>query len=483
MVEETETADFWKAKGNEFYKSKNYKSAISSYTKAIELDVNSAALLTNRAAAQLMLLNYKEAMDDCNAAILLDNTNSKAYFRKATALKGLGRLTDAIASLDKGLDIDPRSATALADKASLQNAQEKIVEIRNCLDVKQFQMALVQVEALIKALGNNFREFNILKVEALLELNRPEDAYNLSNLMMKSAQNGDVELLRLRAQCFYSLGDLDNSLKHLQQAVRSDPDNISVRTYYRKIKEIDERKRAGDEYFKSSDHTAAVEAYTQCINLTKGNRPFSAKLHLNRATSYLRLKKYDNAVKDCSNAIYYNDKYIKAYVRRAESYVGMNTPDSIQSGISDYETAYELESNEESLKDIKLKVKKAKVQLKRSKRKDLYSVLGVAQDASESEIKTAYRKAALKFHPDKQASKSEEEKKAAEAQFKAVGEAYEVLSCSEKKQRYDEGVELEDIDNPHAGAGGHHGHGHGGMGGIDPNILFQMFMQQQGGMR
>ena len=64
--------------------------------------MNSAALLTNRAAAQLMLLNYKEAMDDCNAAILLDNTNSKAYFRKATALKGLGRLTDAIASLDKG---------------------------------------------------------------------------------------------------------------------------------------------------------------------------------------------------------------------------------------------------------------------------------------------------------------------------------------------------------------------------------------------
>jgi curved DNA-binding protein CbpA len=39
------------------------------------------------------------------------------------------------------------------------------------------------------------------------------------------------------------------------------------------------------------------------------------------------------------------------------------------------------------------------VQLKRSKRKDLYSVLGVGQDASESEIKTAYRKAALRLHP------------------------------------------------------------------------------------
>lgn len=39
------------------------------------------------------------------------------------------------------------------------------------------------------------------------------------------------------------------------------------------------------------------------------------------------------------------------------------------------------------------------MQLKRSKRKDLYAILGVAQDASESEIKSAYRKAALKFHP------------------------------------------------------------------------------------
>jgi DnaJ family protein C protein 7 len=122
-------------------------------------------------------------------------------------------------------------------------------------------------------------------------------------------------------------------MKHLQQAVRSDPDNTTVRAYYRKIKEIDERKTAGDEAFKSGDHNAAVEAYAQCIALTKGNRPFSAKLHLNRATAYLRLKNYDNAVKDCSNAIYYNDKYVKAYLRRAESYVASNTPENIEKGI------------------------------------------------------------------------------------------------------------------------------------------------------
>lgn len=152
------------------------------------------------------------------------------------------------------------------------------------------------------------------------------------------------------------------------------------------------------------------------------------------------------------------------------------------SSVRDYETAVELENDEDVQETYKEKLKKAKVALKRSKRKDLYSMLGVGPEATEAEIKTAYKKAALKYHPDKHASKSEEEKKQAEAMFKSIGEAYEVLSNPEKRARYDSGVELEDLDNPHAGEGGYGGHGHGhGHGGIDPNILFQMFMQQQGG--
>ena len=90
----------------------------------------------------------------------------------------------------------------------------------------------------------------------------------------------------------------------------------------------------------------------------------------------------------------------------------------------------------------------------------------------------------MKWHPDRHASSSEEEKKKAEAVFRDVNLAYEVLSDPAKKQRYDDGVEEQDLDNPHAQPGGMHSHGGGmgGMGGIDPEVLFQMFMQQQGGM-
>ena len=67
---------------------------------------------------------------------------------------------------------------------------------------------------------------------------------------------------------------------------------------------------------------------------------------------------------------------------------------------------------------------------------DYYGLLGVARDAKQEEIKKAYRKGAVKWHPDKHSSKSEQEKKAAEEKFKLIAEAYDVLSDDEKRAVY-----------------------------------------------
>lgn len=69
--------------------------------------------------------------------------------------------------------------------------------------------------------------------------------------------------------------------------------------------------------------------------------------------------------------------------------------------------------------------------------KDYYKILGVGRDASDSDIKKAYRKAAIKWHPDKWTSKSESEQKHAEEMFKSVAEAYDVLSDKDKRAKYD----------------------------------------------
>ena len=73
-----------------------------------------------------------------------------------------------------------------------------------------------------------------------------------------------------------------------------------------------------------------------------------------------------------------------------------------------------------------------------AEKRDYYEVLGLEKSASADDIKTAYRKAALKWHPDRWVSGTDAEKKTAEEKFKEASEAYSVLSDPDKKAKYDQ---------------------------------------------
>lgn len=86
--------------------------------------------------------------------------------------------------------------------------------------------------------------------------------------------------------------------------------------------------------------------------------------------------------------------------------------------------------------------------------KDYYKILGVEKTASEDEIKSAYKKLALKYHPDRFASKPENEQKEAEEKFKEINEAYQILSDKEKRNQYDNPNPFGNGGNPFEGFGG-----------------------------
>ncbi len=99
-----------------------------------------------------------------------------------------------------------------------------------------------------------------------------------------------------------------------------------------------------------------------------------------------------------------------------------------------------------------------------SNKRDFYEILGVSKNANEAEIKKAYRKMAIKYHPDKNPGDKE-----AEDKFKEAAEAYEILSNSEKRSNYDR--------FGHAGVGGAGGFG----GGMNMDDIFSQFGDVFGG--
>ena len=110
-------------------------------------------------------------------------------------------------------------------------------------------------------------------------------------------------------------------------------------------------------------------------------------------------------------------------------------------------------------------------------KRDYYEVLGLKKGAGEDEIKRAFKKMAMKYHPDRNPG----DKKAEEA-FKEVNEAYGVLSDSEKKKRYDRfGHAGVDSNAGFGGAGGFGTGGFGGAGGFGMDDIFDMFGGMFGG--
>ncbi len=101
-----------------------------------------------------------------------------------------------------------------------------------------------------------------------------------------------------------------------------------------------------------------------------------------------------------------------------------------------------------------------------STKRDYYEVLGVSKSATESELKKAYRKLALQYHPDKNP-----DDKAAEDKFKEAAEAYEILSDADKRARY--------YRFGHAGVGGASGGGFSG--GMNMEDIFSQFGDIFGG--
>ena len=106
-------------------------------------------------------------------------------------------------------------------------------------------------------------------------------------------------------------------------------------------------------------------------------------------------------------------------------------------------------------------------------KEDYYKILGLDKNATDSEIKKAYRKCAIKYHPDKNPGDTKAEEK-----FKEASEAYGILSDKEKKQNYDSFGHAA-FEN----GGGRPGGGFGGFSGADFSDIFEDFFGDFGGGR
>eukprot|EP00258_Populus_trichocarpa_P022944 XP_024438963.1 RNA polymerase II-associated protein 3 isoform X2 [Populus trichocarpa] len=122
--ESTVDATTEKELGNEYFKQKKYKEAIECYSRSIALSPTAVAY-ANRAMAYLKIKRFPEAEDDCTEALNLDDRYIKAYSRRATTRKELGKLKESIEDSEFALKLEPNNQEIKKQYAEVKSLYEK----------------------------------------------------------------------------------------------------------------------------------------------------------------------------------------------------------------------------------------------------------------------------------------------------------------------------------------------------------------------
>eukprot|EP00756_Hemistasia_phaeocysticola_P015920 Hpha_TRINITY_DN15444_c0_g6::TRINITY_DN15444_c0_g6_i1::g.176075::m.176075/K09527/DNAJC7; DnaJ homolog subfamily C member 7 len=450
-------------RGNELYREGKYGEAIQVYTESLTHNPKDHITYGNRSQAKYKLNtipDLKGCLEDSGAAIAIEPRFSKAYQRKGNALLKLGMLEEAKAVYE---DIAARFRPDIADEKQVHEQATYFAK-----QIADFEGVMAEGEALV---GESRWDDAVKKLRALAE-----------------AATHDEKVVLLFANAAYNAGKYDDVITHVRGVITSNPfkNNKELRWYYAcaywdmalleeaqhqldafqldieaGFRDLEKKRgilarvrshiRNATTFSRDSQHAWARDELTKALDPAAAgggmepNQNMRRLLQTHRAIMHMHLHNYKDAIEDCNDALRGVSRgpwRIRAY--QCRGYCFEATDRHVQA-IRDYEAAIAINPNNPQTK--------ARLELLRRlkpRRKDYYAILGVDKESSEAEIRRAYRKLALEYHPDKQAqkAKTEDERERDKELFQDIQEAYGILSETAKRERYDRGETRESIDSP-----------------------------------
>lgn len=302
-----------------------------------------------------------------------------------------------------------------------------------------------------------------------ISLQNPYDAIADLGTVLK-LESSSLPALQLRGEVLYSLGDkqsLEAAVTHFRQGLHSDPEHKGLKKLYRSLKKLLKFMNNAADAMARGAFADAVEDWEAAIAVDPVHGELNKELYYQLCVSHLGLKQHARAQTACTHAIAIDESNANAHAKLSDALLGLEKYDD---AVREAKRAVELDGENRAFQE---QLHRAEAALKQSKNKNYYKILGVARDASGREIKKAYRKMALEWHPDKHADKEDAEREEVNKKFHDIAEAYEVLSSDDLRAKYDRGEDVtgNGQSREHDPFAQQRGHPFGG----------NFFRQQQGG--
>ncbi|KAL1351917.1 hypothetical protein HN51_015803 [Arachis hypogaea] len=419
-----------------------------------------AAELFDKVSESIKVKHYTEALDDLNAAIEADPNLSEAYLFRASVLRQLCRYEQSEGSYKKFLELKPGHSTAEKELSQLLQAKSALETAQSLFGSGNFIKSLEYIDKVVLVFSPACMEAKLLKVKLLIADKEYENAIAESGFLLKEDEN-NLEALLLRGRAYYYLADHDVATRHYQKGLRLDPEHSELKKAYFGLKNLLKKTKSAEDNANKGKLRVAVEEFKTALAVDPDHLAHNVHLHLELCKVLVKLGRGKDALDSCNEALKINEELLEALVQRGEAKLLI---EDWEGAVEDLKSAAQKSPQDMNIREAVMRAEKA---LKLSKRKDYYKILGISKTASASEIKRAYKKLALQWHPDKNVENREE----AEAKFREIAAAYEVLSDEGKRTRYDRGEDLEDMAG--GGGGGFNPFGAGGFGGQQYHFTFE----------
>nr|GEW65645.1 DnaJ protein P58IPK homolog [Tanacetum cinerariifolium] len=411
------------------------------------------AELFERVSQSIKVKRYSEAINDLNTAIEADPSLSEAYLRRASVLRRLCRYEESEKSYKKFLEMKPGNSAAEKELSQLHQAQSALDSANSLFDSGDYIKALDFIDKVVLIFSPACSQAKILKVKLLLAAKDYAGTISEAGYILKEDED-NLDALLLRGRAYYYLADHDVATRHYQKGLRSDPEHSELKKAYFGLKNLLKKTKNAEENEKKGKLRVAVEDYKAALALDPIHVAHNVHLHFGLCKLLVKLGRGKDALNSCTEVLTIDEEHVEALVQRGEAKL---LTEDWEEAVADMKAAAEKSPQDMSVREGLMKAEKA---LKLSQRKDWYKILGISKTASIAEIKRAYKKLALQWHPDKNVDNREE----AENKFREIAAAYEILGDDDKRSKYDNGEDIEEGMNM-GGGGGFNPFGAGGFGG------------------
>ncbi|KAI9482195.1 hypothetical protein LPJ55_001152 [Coemansia sp. RSA 990] len=472
-----------------------YHDAIRNYDSAIEKDPQNYLTYFKRATTLLSINRHSSAIRDFTRVIELRPDFDQAYFQRARAYIKEGSYANAeddLAKVKGGTSSLQTKAAELREKVEL--AQKLSKQLASEISAKKHEECVKTASSMVRISPLSVSAIKSRATCRIATGDLEGASADLGRLVR--IHPGDLETQNMLADLhFLALNEPERGMEHVRACLKSDPDNKTCKATYTRLRGLDRKlAKLGEDKAKNKWNTCnrmvaplsgkgglleSVDSmYAEFIVTAEIPATVPSKLAGYLAgiacEGYSHTKKWDKALEFCKRVLDVDPDDVAALGRQFDAQLEQEQLDQAQDTMNRLEQAAASSGKMREVQERRMQLERKK---RVASRKDYYKILGISRDATQAEVKKAFRKMAQKWHPDRY--RGDLAKEEVESKMADINQAYEVLMDEEKRASYDQG---HDPNDPTGGAGG----GPGDFGGFGSQFVFQqggkpVFFQQGSG--